>query len=97
MNAENLKTGNDLQQRIKELKNHLLTVFDEKDKYNERKGDPFLQGEKTAKFVVDVWFSSDYRKLENQFVPFPIDKFMKIYKSNVEEEIKKLEKEFEQL
>ena len=97
MDNAKLKTANELQQKIKELKNHLSQVFNDTDKYNERKGDPFLCGQQTAKFIVDVWFSSEYRKLENQFVPFPIDKFMKIYKANVEEEIARLEKEFEYL
>lgn len=97
MNQETLQKGNDLQKEIRALKDHLISVFKETNKYNEYKGNPVSRDGKNANFKLAPWFSDDSRTLDNKFVPFPIDKFMKIYKANVEEEITRLEKEFQNL
>ena len=97
MNQETLQKGNSIQKEIKDLKDHLISVFKETNKYGEYKGSPVSRDGRIAKFGFSPWFSDEVREIDNKFVPFPIDKFMKIYKANVEEEIARLEKEFENL
>jgi len=94
MKKETLDRGIQIIKEIKELKNHLDEVLNEHNKYNELKGDP-TSG--SSNFSFTPFFSTEPRQLRNQFVPFPLDKFMKIYKANVEEEIGRIEKEFENL
>jgi hypothetical protein len=97
MTEEKLKKSLELKKQIGDLKEHLGSVFSEYNRYNEKKGNPFSLNGELAKFCIKPWFTSDERTLVNDFVPFPIDKFMKIYKSNLEEEIKRLEIEFDKL
>lgn len=97
MKKETLDRGNELLRSIKLLKEHLEQVFGERDKYGEYRGNPIKEKGYSANFMFQPWFTSNPRELQERFLPFPLDKFMIIYKANVEEEIARLEKEFDNL
>lgn len=105
MKKETLERGNELQKKIKEFKRHLEYTFIRSDRPGHEGFNPFEfeYSKKDGKtdvvpnFFVKPFHTDRHRELRNEFVPFPIDKFMKIYKSNVEEEIARLEKEFDSL
>ncbi len=102
MKTETLERGNKLQKQIKELKEHLEYTFRMSDSSYHKGFEPFgfeyskQIGKETIfpRFYTAPFYQTNARELRNEFIPFPIDKFMKIYKANVEEEIARLEKEF---
>jgi hypothetical protein len=105
MKTETLERGNKLQKQIKELKAHLEYTFRMSDQTYHEGFEPFeleyskLPGKAVffPRFYTAPFYQTNARELRNEFIPFPIDKFMKIYKANVEEEIARLEKEFANL
>lgn len=105
MKKETLEKGKAILAEIAELRKHLSEVFPASGRDAHKGYDQYsfeyskLEGKKdvTPKFRSTPFFSGNSNELRNEFVPFPIDKFMKIYKANVEEKIALLEKEFETL
>lgn len=105
MKKETLEKGKAILAEIAELRQHLSEVFPTSSYDTHKRYDQYsfeyskLEGKKdvTPKFMSTPFFGGGSKKLINEFVPFPIDKFMKIYKANVEEKIALLEKEFETL
>lgn len=105
MKIETLERGKKIQEEIAELRKHLSEVFPAPSYDAHKRYDQYgfeyskLDGKKdvTPKFRSKPFFSGSSNELRNEFVPFPIDKFMKIYKANVEEKIASLKEEFENL
>lgn len=105
MKKETLEKGKAILAEIAELRKHLSGVFPTPSYDAHKRYDQYsfeyskLEGKKdvTPKFMSKPFFGGSSNELINEFVPFPIDKFMKIYKANVEEKIALLEKEFETL
>lgn len=98
MKKETLERGNELLKLIANLEEHIKSVFSHYDKYNSYQGVPFKPTDRNSpSFIASPWFTSEQRVLINEYVPFPIDKFMAIYRANVEEEITRLKKEFTDL
>ncbi len=105
MKKESLKRGNAILKEIANLEDHLEQLFPTSSNDNQRRYEHYgfeyskLGGKEDLfpKFRVTTFFNNSSQELRNEFVPFPIDKFMKIYVANVREKIALLEKEFENL
>jgi hypothetical protein len=88
MTNEKLDQGNVLILKIKDLKNHLEVL--------KTKNEDAYEGEK-ARINVESNFETTSRTLIQEFIPISISKFMTMYFTKLEKEIKNLEKEFEKL
>lgn len=92
MKKETLEKAKKIQAEIAELRKHFDEIF------TNTSGHESIRGLNPYGFE----YSKDgnhgnTNPLRNEFIPFPVDNFMKIYKANVEEKIALLEKEFETL
>jgi hypothetical protein len=106
MKKELLEKGNAILKEIAELKKHLSETFPTPVQDRHQGYDPYsfeyskLEGKEDVipKFRAAPFFSGgNSKELRNEFVPFPIDSFMNIYKAKVQEKIALLEKEFDSL
>jgi len=105
MKKETLERGNAILKQISDLKDHLENIFPQSQDDRHKCYDPYgfeysklpAKERVIPRFRITPFFNDSSFGLKNEFVPFPIDKFMKIYKANVEEKIALLEKEFETL
>lgn len=105
MKKESLERGNAILEQIAELKDHLKNIIPQSRDDRHIGYDPYgfeyskLPSRESflPRFRITPFFNDSSFELKNEFVPFPIDKFVKIYKANVEEKIALLEKEFDTL
>lgn len=105
MKKETFEKGKKIQAEIEELRKHFDEIFtnssayDSKCKYNpygfeySKTGSPRM----VPRFHVNQFHTDNTKSLRNEFVPFPVDDFMAIYKIKVENKIASLKEEFENL
>ena len=90
MTTEKLEKANGLKKQINELRTHIEWV-------SKANGTDANYCDEFAKVTITPKDGEDGRKLRNSFLPIVTKTYMAIYISNVGNEIKRLEKEFENL
>ena len=82
MTTEQLKKGEELQERVADLNNHLKSLLKVRKGYD---------------VILRVKSTNDHEDLDIKYLPITIEQYISLYVQNVEKKILELEQEFKNL